>query len=153
MASGNVALNERPVTPGPEEAALLQNLDRLAPRQTSSTTETTAKLIAPDGSTLDLPPSMYEVLRRAAHQLAAGLAVSIVPIGAQLSTQQAADFLGVSRPHVVKLIDAGEIPHTKTGKHRRVLLSDVLTYRDRQAGRRSDALDELAKLSEDLPLV
>ena len=73
--------------------------------------------------------------------------------GTKLSTQQAADLLGVSRPHVVKLLDSGEIPHTKTGKHRRVLLTDVLTYRDRLAARRSDALDELSKLSRDLPLV
>jgi excisionase family DNA binding protein len=95
---------------------------------------------------------MYEVLRQAAHQLAAGLAVSIVPIGMKLSTQQTADLLGVSRPHVVKLLEQGEIPYTRTGKHRRVLLSDVLAYRDRQAGRRSEALDELARLSEGLPL-
>jgi hypothetical protein len=53
---------------------------------------------------------------------------------------------------VVKLVDSGEIRHTKTGKHRRVLLNDVLAYRDRQAGRRSEALDELSRLSKDLPL-
>jgi excisionase family DNA binding protein len=101
---------------------------------------------------LEIPESLYEVLRRATRQLAAGMAVSIVPIGTQLSTQQAADLLGVSRPHVVKLVDSGEIRHTKTGKHRRVLLNDVLAYRDRQAGRRSEALDELSRLSKDLPL-
>jgi excisionase family DNA binding protein len=111
-----------------------------------------AKLIAPDGHELPLPASMYEVLRQAAHQLAAGLAVSIVPIGTRLSTQQAADLLGVSRPHVVKLLKQGEIDYTMTGKHRRVLLADVLAYRDRQAARRSEALDELSRLSEDLPL-
>jgi excisionase family DNA binding protein len=101
---------------------------------------------------MEIPASLYEVLRRAAHQLAAGMAVSIVPIGTQLSTQQAADLLGVSRPHVVKLLESDEIPHTKTGKHRRVLLEDVLTYQARQATRRSEALDELSALSKDLPL-
>lgn len=148
-------LSERPVAPAPEEAELLRTLDRYRPDRTIGTIEQApkAKLIGPDGHELELPPSMYEVLRRAAHQLAAGLAVSIVPVGTQLSTQQAADLLGVSRPHVVKLLDSDEIPHTKVGKHRRVLLADVLTYRDRQAGRRINALDELARLSEDLPLV
>jgi excisionase family DNA binding protein len=145
-------LGERPVTPAPEEEELLRTLDRYRPEQTNER-PLTAKLIGPDGHELELPPSMYAVLRRAAHQLAAGFAVSIVPVGAQLSTQQAADLLGVSRPHVVRLLDCGEIPHTKVGKHRRVLLEDVLNYRDRQAGRRGDALDELARLSEDLPLV
>lgn len=111
-----------------------------------------AKLIAPDGQELPLPASLYEVLRQAAHQLAAGLAVSIVPVGVKLSTQQAADLLGVSRPHLVKLLDRQETPHTKTGKHRRVLLRDVVAYRNRRAARRSEALDELAKLSEGLPL-
>jgi excisionase family DNA binding protein len=131
---------------------LLRELDQYQPRRSTAKNQPKAKLIAPDGHELPLPASMYEVLRQAAHQLAAGLAVSIVPIGTKLSTQQTADLLGVSRPHVVKLLEQGEIPYTRTGKHRRVLLSDVLAYRDRQAGRRSEALDELARLSEDLPL-
>lgn len=143
---------ERPVTPAPDERDLLRELDEYQPRRSRAKKQPQAKLIAPDGHELPLPASMYEVLRQAAHQLAAGLAVSIVPIGMKLSTQQTADLLGVSRPHVVKLLEQGEIAYTKTGKHRRVLLSDVLTYRDRQAGRRSEALDELARLSEDLPL-
>lgn len=146
-----VPLGERPVTPAPEETELLRTLDHYRPQ--ASKRRVKAKLVGPDGQELTLPASMYEVLRRAAHQLAAGQAVSIVPIGTQLSTQQAADLLGVSRPHVVKLLDSGEIPHSKVGKHRRVLLSDVLAYRDRQAGRRAEALDELSRLSEDLPLV
>lgn len=144
-------VRDHPVAPAPEETDLLRALDQYKPRPTPKK-QLMAKLIAPDGHELPLPASMYEVLRQAAHQLAAGLAVSIVPIGMKLSTQQAADLLGVSRPHVVKLLEQGEIPHTKTGKHRRVLLSDVMAYRDRQAAKRSEALDELAKLSEDLPL-
>ncbi|MGH9075102.1 MAG: helix-turn-helix domain-containing protein, partial [Acidimicrobiales bacterium] len=139
------------VAPAPEESELLRTIDHYRPRPTAD--RAMAKLVAPDGQEFPLPASMYEVLRQAAHQLAAGLAVSIVPVGTRLSTQQAAELLGVSRPHVVKLLDQGEMSHTKVGRHRRVLLSDVLAYRDRQAARRSEALDELARLSEDLPLV
>jgi excisionase family DNA binding protein len=145
-------MRERPVEPAPEETDLLRELDEYQLRRSRTKRQPMAKLIAPDGHELPLPASVYEALRQAVHQLAAGQAVSIVPIGMQLSTQQAADLLGVSRPHVVKLIELGEIPHTMTGKHRRVTLSDVIAYRDRQAGRRSEALDELAQLSEDLPL-
>lgn len=147
------ALREHPVAPAPEETDLLRELDEYRPRRSRAKNQPMAKLIAPDGHELVLPASMYEVLRRAAHQLAAGQAVAITPVGMQLSTQQAADLLGVSRPHVVKLLETGEIPYTKTGKHRRVLLSEVMAYRDRQAGRRSEALDRLARRSEGLPLV
>jgi excisionase family DNA binding protein len=147
-------LTERPVAPEPEETALLRDLEHLrAPTSFTCDKDEPAQLIAPDGRKHLLPPSLYEVLLRAAHQLANGQAVSIVPIGTKLSTQQTAELLGVSRPHVVKLLESGQIPHTKTGKHRRVLLSDVLAYRERQAVTRREALDELAALSEDLPVV
>lgn len=139
----------RPVSAAPQESDLLRDLDAYRPRG-SKRNKRMPKFITVDGHELALPPSMHEVLRQAAHLLASGFAVSIVPIGTNLSTQQAADLLGVSRPHVVKLLESGEIPHTKTGKHRRVLLADVLAYRDRQAARRSEALDELARLSRDL---
>jgi excisionase family DNA binding protein len=141
---------DRPVTPAPEEAERLRLLDSYTPRPAGK--PSVAKLVGPDGETFEIPESHYEVLHRAARQLAAGMAVSIVPVGTQLSTQQAAELLGVSRPHVVKLVDSGEIPHTKTGKHRRVLLDDVLAYKALQSARRSEALDELSRLSKDLPL-
>lgn len=144
-------LAEHPIAPAPEESELLRTLDHYRPSPSPATAM--AKLVAPDGHEFPLPASMYEVLRQAAHQLAAGLAVSIVPVGTRLSTQQAADLLGVSRPHVVKLLDTGEIAHVKVGKHRRVLLQDLLAYQDRQRATRSDALDELSRLSDDLPLV
>ena len=131
-------LTKRPVEPAPEESELLKELARHQ-ELAGSHKPSVAKLIAPDGTELELPPSMYEVLGQAVLQLAAGLAVVIVPVGMQLSTQRAADLLGVSRPHVVKLLDSDEIPHTKIGKHRRVLLNDVIAYRDRQAARTSVA--------------
>lgn len=142
---------EHPVAPAPEESELLRTFDRYRPSPTSPAAM--AKLVAPDGREFLLPASMYEILRQASHQLAAGLGVSIVPVGTRLSTQQAADLLGVSRPHVVKLLDSGEVPHVKVGKHRRVLLEDLLAYRDRQSARRAEALDELVRLFDDLPFV
>ncbi len=75
------SLIERPVAPAPEESSLLRELDQYEPKNSSAKNQAMARLIAPDGHDLPLPASMYEVLRQAAHQLAAGLAVSIVPIG------------------------------------------------------------------------
>jgi excisionase family DNA binding protein len=76
--------------------------------------------------------------------LADGQAVSVQRLRTTLSTQEAADILGVSRPTVVRLIDKGEIDCTTTGTHRRVQLDDVLAYQDRIRRRRTQALDQTA---------
>jgi excisionase family DNA binding protein len=68
-----------------------------------------------------------------------------------MTTQEAADLLHVSRPHLVKLLDEGAIPHYKVGTHRRVRIEDILQHRELRAGSRREKLDELTRLSEQLP--
>ncbi|WP_432086217.1 helix-turn-helix domain-containing protein [Streptomyces sp. bgisy095] len=111
-----------------------------------------ALLRGPDGSVKALPPEVYEALLVVVHALSEGKAVSVAPQETTLTTQQAADMLGVSRPTVVKLLDQGDIPFTRPGRHRRVLLADVLAYRDRRRSRRRRGLDELVDLTEDAGL-
>lgn len=109
------------------------------------------RLTLPNGEEIELPPELLLLLRDITSALARGEPVSVVPLHREMTTQEAADLLNVSRQHLVDLLEAGEIPFTRParGKHRRVLAADVLAYkRRRDAGRRT-ALRELTHLSED----
>jgi len=75
-----------------------------------------------------------------------------VPSHAELTTQEAADLLNVSRPHLVKLLEEGVLPFHKTGKHRRVLFADLMCYREQREGASHAAMDELAKQAQELRL-
>jgi len=111
-----------------------------------------ASLRSPDGHQLEIPNSIYRVLVAAVAAMAQGNAVSIVPVHHELTTQQAAELLGVSRPHLVKLVDAGEIPHHKTGSHRRIYFEDLMRYRDARDAQRAAALRELTRKSAEYGL-
>jgi excisionase family DNA binding protein len=100
-----------------------------------------------DGGTVTVPESLLRVLQEVVPLLLEGKSVSIIASDEELTTQQAADILNVSRQHVVNLITAGEFPAHKAGTHRRIALQDLLEYRDRQRASQEAALDELARLS------
>jgi excisionase family DNA binding protein len=97
---------------------------------------------------LSLPASAVRLLLDLLTEMAAGNAVTLIPVHAQLTTQQAADVLNVSRPFLVSLLEQGKIPHVKVGTHRRVLFEDLMRYKKQVDTDRRKVLDELTKQSE-----
>lgn len=100
--------------------------------------------------TVELPVFALRLLDEILGELAMGNAVKVVPIHAELTTQEAADLLNVSRPHLVKLLDESAIPHTKVGRHRRVKFADLMAYKQRRDAESRQAMDELAAQAQEL---
>lgn len=111
-----------------------------------------ARLVGADGTSIELPPSIHSLLLSAVDILKGGDGVSIIPLHAELTTVQAADILNISRPHLIKQLDAGALPHHMVGTHRRLKLLDVLAYRDRLDAEANRALDDMTADAEDLGL-
>jgi len=101
---------------------------------------------------LTLPRSTLRLLQQALEQMAEGRGVALVPVAEELTTQEAADLLRVSRPFLIKLLDAGAIPCRRVGTHRRVLYSDVQRYLQEERRRREGVMQELASETERLGL-
>lgn len=93
---------------------------------------------------VELPEEIYQVLRRAVEAMQQGLSVTISPTSQSLTTQQAADLLGISRPTLIKALDGGKLPYTRAGSHRRLALMDVLDYRDKRRQEQYAAIDALS---------
>ncbi len=103
-------------------------------------------------TTLDVPPSAVPLIRALLKELGAGRGVTVIADDAEITTQQAAELLGVSRPYLVGLIDKGVLPARKVGPRRRLLIADVLAYRAETKAKRREALRELAALDQELGL-
>jgi excisionase family DNA binding protein len=133
----------QPTPQAAEEARIaIRELAGMHLRQPSPTVR-----IQPDrgrGTSVTIPAPAFELLLEILGQMANGNAVTLLPVHAELTTQQAADLLNVSRPFLIELLDRGAIPHRKVGTHRRVRLADLMEYRRKDEAQRRAVMDELA---------
>jgi excisionase family DNA binding protein len=141
-----------PVTPTDSDRALAaESIRRLAPLVKDSH-QLTLLVQAENGSgeRLVLPAPAVQLLTGILAEFARGHTMTAYRIPTELTTQEAADLLNVSRPYLIRLLDQKEIPYHKVGTHRRIALSDLLEYNRRSQARRDAALAELADLGQEL---
>lgn len=140
-----------PVAAAPEERAQVEAFARVLSDLVchASGQVPASRLVGPDDESIEVPTSLLYILERVAELMARGDAVTIVPVCQEVTTQQAADLLNVSRQYLVRLLDEGRIPFRRTGKHRRLRVHDVLTYKSARDRDRHAGLRELARLTQD----
>jgi excisionase family DNA binding protein len=103
-------------------------------------------------TTIKIPPSVIQMLLTILTQMAAGNAVTIIPIHTELTTQEAAELLNVSRPFLVQLLEEGKIPYRKVGTRRKILFQDLMEYKKIDNAERSKILDKLAEQAQILKI-
>lgn len=132
-----------------EQRAALESYDALAVALEHLHSENPEIEIEETGDKVKIPLRFLKLLAKILEATSQGKPVSIVPVATEMTTQAAADVLGCSRPHLVKLLEEGEIPYTKVGKHRRVSYEDVMAYKKRLKEQREALLIEIMKADEE----
>ena len=139
--------------PSKEDAELARvSGQRLAPLARLGRPLTLRVRDAGQDETIELPAGAVKLLMAVLEDMASGRAVTIVPQNAELTTQQAADFLNVSRPFLVELLEHKKLPFRLVGTHRRVRFEDVLRYKENIDSQRRKVLDQLAAEAQDLKM-
>lgn len=145
--------------------ALLENPDTAIPtaEETKLATESSRvlarlkgneqlKVRLDDGQEFALPRSATRLLSHILTEMSYGNAVTIIPVHAEMTTQEAANYLNVSRPHLVSLLERDEMPYHKVGTHRRIKFHVLQEYKNKMAGESRDAREELAREAQELDL-
>jgi excisionase family DNA binding protein len=104
------------------------------------------------GESISIPATAFRLLNSILTEMAKGNAVTLIPVHAELTTQQAADILNVSRPFLIEQLEKGVIPYRKVGTHRRVMFKDLMEYKQTMDHNRLTALDELSAIDQELGL-
>jgi excisionase family DNA binding protein len=140
-------VEHEPITAMENEQPILHKIERILRHS-----ECEPKIVGSDGEEIPLPESLTAVLGQIVSQLTHGNAVRVASIHEELTTQEAADILNVSRPYLIKLLEEGTIPFVKTGTHRRIRFSDLMKYKRYRDVERTHAINEIAQMSQDAGL-
>ncbi|MBU6455403.1 MAG: helix-turn-helix domain-containing protein [Cyanobacteria bacterium REEB67] len=124
-------------------------LDKVLSERKSSD-QVSCTLVINNGVEIDITPSAAQALLEVVNVISHGKAVVVNSIDKVMETQEAADFLNISRPFLCKLLDSGEIPHHMVGRFRRVKYEDLLAYKSRRITKQNQAMDELAAQAQEL---
>lgn len=138
-------VSEKPtILPSKEDSELAQTASReLARKQPSE-----LRIRLDDGQELALPKAATRLITHLLTEMAQGNAVTIIPVHANLTTQEAADYLNVSRPFLIGLLESGKIEYHKIGTHRRVRFLDLVKYKEATEKRRQEIMEDLAAQSQ-----
>jgi excisionase family DNA binding protein len=146
---------EGPVLPTEREAMLARETGRKLAARLRPDEGARMRLLDDKGreaEIVELPSSAVRLLLEILEQMALGNAVTLVPVHAELTTQQVADVLNVSRPYLIQLLEEGKLPYRRVGTHRRVRAEDALAWKRAIDAKRRKALDTLAALDQELDL-
>ena len=144
-----------PVIPTPHDVALAAASSRVLVQHLPPQPGDVQLRLVADGqetAVVTVPAAALTLFLRLLQEMARGHAVTLLPLHTELTTQQAAEVLNVSRPYLIRLLEDGQLPYHKVGTHRRVQLQDVLAYKARTDTNRRAALDELAAEAQRLGL-
>jgi excisionase family DNA binding protein len=146
-----VADRREPIIAPTEDLSAIAEIDAMFAAAAAAPSTPGPMLVGPDGITkTPIPEALYEVLARAAADLAMGHGVVILPYSTQLTTQQAADMLNVSRPTLIALLEEGQIPFTRVRSHRRIQLADLIAYQRRHRAEADRAREQIVARAQEL---
>ncbi len=137
---------ERPTSlPSQEDSTLA----RMASRAIATSQPSELRVLLENGQELVLPKSATRLIAHLLTEMAQGNAVTVIPVHANLTTQEAADFMNVSRPFLIGLLEAGKIPFAKVGSHRRIRFEDLMKFKTSTEARRREIMEELAQQAQE----
>ena len=132
-----------------EQRAALESYDALSASLEQLRSDNPEIEIEETEQRIRIPISALKLLAKILKEISLGNPISIVPIATELTTQASAEFLGCSRPHLVKLLESGKISFTKVGKHRRIKYEDIAIYKNKMKSRQRAKIQELMDLDEE----